>query len=92
MTASARASTHIPLRGIAAALLIVAGISSMIGGGLISDLNYIEKFIADIEKAHIERFIGLIEGGSIALLFIGLAIALKSVERRLRIEDDSAID
>jgi preprotein translocase subunit SecY len=92
MTASTRASSSIPLRGAAAILLIFAGIASMIVAGFIGALNYIEQLIGEIQKAHIERFIGVIEGGSIALLFIGLAVALKTVERTLRIEDDSAID
>jgi hypothetical protein len=92
MTASTRASSSIPLRGAAAFLLIFAGISSMIGAGVIGDLNYIEQLIGEIQKAHIERFIGIIEGSSIGLLFIGLAVALKAVERTVRIEDDSAID
>ena len=92
MTASTRASSSIPLRGAAATLLIFAGIASMITAGFIADLNYIERLIEEIQKAHIERFIGVIEGGSIALLFIGLAVALKTVERTLRVEDDSVID
>lgn len=92
MTASTRASSSIPLRGASAILLIFAGIASMIVAALIADLNYIERLIGEIQKAHIERFIGIIEGSSIALLFIGLAVALKTVERTLRIDDDSAID
>jgi hypothetical protein len=92
MTASTRASSSIPLRSAAAFLMIGAGISSMIAAGLIGDLNYIEQLIGQIQKAHIERFVGVIEGSAIALLFIGLAVALKSVERSIRIEDDSTID
>jgi uncharacterized membrane protein required for colicin V production len=87
MTASASSPTSLPLRGAVAILLIFMGVSCMIGGGLIGKLAFLEKLIAQIEGAHIERFTGLIEGCAIALLFAGLAIALKATEKRLRTQE-----
>jgi hypothetical protein len=40
------------------------------------------------EVAHIERFIGEIDGLSIALVFAGIAVALKTMEHRLRAQQD----
>ena len=42
--------------------------------------------------AHGERFIGEIDGISIALIFGGIAVALKTIEIRLRAEQDSSTD
>lgn len=39
-----------------------------------------------------ERFIGEIDAMSIALIFGGIAVALKSIEIRLKAEQDSSID
>ena len=87
MTPSQSSTAAIPLRGAAAALMIFAGVSCIIAGGLIGQLHLLEKLIAQIEGAHIERFIGLIEGCAIASLFAGLGIALKATEKRLRSQD-----
>ena len=42
--------------------------------------------------AHGERFIGEIDAISIALIFSGIAVALKTIEIRLRAEQDSSTD
>jgi hypothetical protein len=42
--------------------------------------------------AHGERFIGEIDAISIALIFGGIAAALKTIEIRLRAEQDSSAD
>jgi len=42
--------------------------------------------------AHGERFIGEIDAMSIALIFGGIAVALKTIEMRLRAEQDSSMD
>lgn len=42
--------------------------------------------------AHGERFIGETDAISIALIFGGVAVALKTIEVRLRTESDSPID
>jgi hypothetical protein len=42
--------------------------------------------------AHSERFIGEIDAVSIALIFGGIAVALKTIEIRLRAEQDSSTD
>jgi hypothetical protein len=65
------------LCGAAAIVMTVTGFFSMVGGILFSQL------------AHSERYIGAIEGGSIALVFAGVTIALKTVERFQMAEDES---
>ena len=57
------------LRGTAAILMTVVGFFSMIGGVFYSQFT------------HTERYIGAVEGLSIALVFAGVTIALKTVER-----------
>jgi hypothetical protein len=42
--------------------------------------------------AHGERFVGEIDAISIALIFGGIAVALKTIEIRLRAEQDSSTD
>ena len=42
--------------------------------------------------AHGERFIGETDAISIALVFGGIAVALKTIEIRLRAEQDSSTD
>ena len=42
--------------------------------------------------AHGERFIGEIDAISVALIFGGIAVALKTIEIRLRAEQDSSTD
>jgi hypothetical protein len=42
--------------------------------------------------AHGEKFIGEIDAMSIALIFGGIALALKTIEIRLREEQDSSTD
>ncbi len=42
--------------------------------------------------AHGEKFSGEIDAMSIALIFGGIAVALKTVEIRLRAEQDSSMD
>jgi hypothetical protein len=41
---------------------------------------------------HGEKFIGEIDAMSIALIFGGIAVALKTIEIRLRAEQDSSMD
>jgi hypothetical protein len=68
------------LRGTAAIVLTVTGFAVMIGGGLITEL------------AHAQKFLGEIEGFSVALVFSGVAVALKTVEKLQMIEDDTLTD
>jgi hypothetical protein len=42
--------------------------------------------------AHGERLVGEIDAMSIALIFGGIAVALKTIEIRLRAEQDSSMD
>ena len=42
--------------------------------------------------AHGERFIGEIDAVSIALIFGGIAVALKTIEIRIRAEQDSSAE
>lgn len=41
-----------------------------------------------LAHTHIERFTGEIDGLSIALVFAGIAVALKTIEHRLRATED----
>ncbi len=68
------------LCGTAAILMTLTGLFFLIGGGLVSLF------------AHSEKFIGEIDGYSIALVFAGVAVALKTIELRLRAEEDSSTD
>ena len=63
-----------------AILITLTGLSFLIGTRLLG------KF------AHGERFIGEIDAISIALIFSGIAVALKTIEIRLRAEQDSSTD
>lgn len=82
MTTSTRfAAGMLLLIGKAASILMVfAGFLFLVFGRLISQLT------------HFERFIGEIDGFSIALVFGGIAVALKMLERRLRTEGDLLTD
>ena len=42
--------------------------------------------------AHSERFLGEIDAISVALIFLGIAVALKTIEIRLRAEQDPTTD
>ena len=65
------------LTGSAAAVLMtLIGFLLLIAGSLV------------VTRTHIERFTGEIDGFSIALVFIGIAIALKTMEHRLRARID----
>jgi hypothetical protein len=82
MNASSRSRAKIPLflRGAAAIIMTVAGFFIMIAGILITDL------------AHAQKFLGEVEGFSIALVFAGVALALKTAEKLQLAEEDSLTD
>jgi hypothetical protein len=71
------ANTLLILCGTAAVLMTLTGLFFLIGGGLVSLF------------AHSEKFIGEIDGYSVALVFAGIAAALKTLEIRLRAREDS---
>ena len=77
MTASAKSATGILLfMGSTAAILMTAtGLLFLFAGLLIS--------------AHLEKFIGEVDGVSIALVFAGVAVALKVMEKRLQARQPS---
>ncbi len=60
----------------AAVFMTLTGFLALMAGGLV------------IARAHIERFTGEIDGFSIALVFAGIALALKTMEHRLRAKQD----
>lgn len=68
------------LQGTAAILMTVTGFAFIIGAALISELT------------HVDKFLGEIEGCSVALVFAGVAVALKTVEKSLRSTEDSTAD
>lgn len=69
------------LRGTAAILMTITGFACIVGGILYGEL------------AHTERYIGVIEGCAIALVFAGITIALKTVEKlQTAIENHSLTD
>ncbi len=68
------------LRGTAAILMTVVGFFSMIGGVFYSQFT------------HTDRYVGTVEGVSIALVFAGVTMALKTVERFQASEEHSLSD
>jgi hypothetical protein len=82
MTASTRSAPNIVLLlcSTAAILMTFTGLLFLIGTRLLSIF------------AHGERFIGEIDAISIALIFGGIAVALKTIEVRLRAEQDLSTD
>jgi hypothetical protein len=82
MTASTRSAPNILLLlcSTAAILMTFTGLLFLIGTRLLSIF------------AHGERFIGETDAISIALVFGGIAVALKTIEIRLRAEQDSSTD
>lgn len=82
MTASTRSAPNILLMlcSSAAILMTLTGLVFLIGTRLLTIF------------AHGERFIGEIDAISIALIFGGIAVALKTIEIRLRAEQDSSTD
>jgi hypothetical protein len=82
MNASARSAPNVLLLmcGTAAILMALTGLLFLIGTWLLSIF------------AHGERFLGEIDAISIALIFGGIAVALKTTEIRLRAEQDSSTD
>ncbi len=74
MNASDPTAARILLRtGSAAAILMTStGFLFLAAGSLI------------LARTHIERFTGEIDGFSVALVFAGIAVALKTMEHRLR--------
>jgi hypothetical protein len=82
MIASTRSApiTLVLLCGTMSILMTLTGLLSLIGTRLLSIF------------AHGERFIGQIDAMSIALIFGGIAVALKTVEFRLRAEQGSSMD
>lgn len=82
MTVSTRSApnTLLLLCSTMAILMTFTGLMFLIGRHLLSVF------------AHGERFIGETDAISIALIFGGVAVALKTIEIRLRAEQDSATD
>jgi hypothetical protein len=82
MTASARSAPNILLMlcSTAAIVMTFTGLLFLIGMRLLSVF------------AHGERFVGEIDAISIALIFGGIAVALKTIEIRLRAGEDSSMD
>jgi hypothetical protein len=80
MTASTKSAAGIVLLlgSTAAIFMTVIGLLFLIAGLLIS--------------LHVERFIGEIDGLSIALVFAGVALALKVIEKRLQSKEQSLTD
>ena len=69
------------LRGTAAILMTITGFACIVGGVLYGEL------------ARTQRYTGAIEGCAIALVFAGITIALKTVEKlQTVIETDSLTD
>lgn len=82
MTASRRSAPNILLLlcSTTAILMSLTGLLFLIGTRLLSIF------------ARGERFIGEIDAISIALIFGGIAVALKTIEIRLKAEQDSSTD
>lgn len=82
MTGSTRSSpnTLLLLCSTSAILMTLTGLLFLIGTHLLSIL------------ARGERFIGETDAISIVLIFGGIAVALKTIEVRLRAEQDSSAD
>ena len=82
MTVSTRSApnTLLLLCSTTAILMTLTGLLFLIGTHLLSIF------------AHGERFIGETDAVSIALIFGGVAVALKTIEIRLKAEKDSSSD
>jgi len=82
MIASTRSAPNLLLMlcSTTAVLMSLTGLVFLIGTRLLSIF------------AHGERFIGEIDAISIALIFGGIAVALKTIEIRLRAEQDPSAD
>jgi hypothetical protein len=82
MTVSTRSApnTLLLLCSTTAILMTLTGLLFLIGTHLLSIF------------AHGERFVGEADAVSIALIFGGVAVALKTIEIRLRAEQDSSSD
>jgi len=78
MTVSTRSASNILLQlcSSTAILMTLSGLLFLIGTHLLSIL------------ARSQRFIGEIDAISVALIFGGIAVALKTIEIRLRAEQD----
>ena len=82
MTVSTRSASNILLLlcSSTAILMTLSGLLFLIGTHLLSIL------------ARSERFIGAIDAISVAFIFGGIAVALKTIEIRLKAEQDSSTD
>ena len=82
MTVSTRSASNILLQlcSSTAILMTLSGLLFLIGTHLLSIL------------ARSQRFIGEIDVISVALIFGGIAVALKTIEIRLRAEEDLPTD
>ena len=82
MTASTSSAPNVLLLlcSTTAILMTLTGLLFLIGTHLLSIF------------AHGERFIGETDAVSIVLIFGGIAVALKTIEIRLRSEQDSSMD
>jgi hypothetical protein len=82
MTVSTRSASNILLRlcGSTAILITLSGLLFLIGAHLLSILARSQKFIGEIDAI------------SVALIFGGIAVALKTIEIRLKAEQGSSTD
>jgi hypothetical protein len=82
MTVSTRSASNLLLQlcSSTAILMTLSGLLFLIGTHLLSIL------------ARSQRFIGEVDAISVALIFGGIAVALKTIEIRLRAEPDSFTD
>jgi VIT1/CCC1 family predicted Fe2+/Mn2+ transporter len=82
MNASSQSLAKIPLflRGAVAIVITVTGLFLMIAGGLITYLANAQKFFPEVE------------GFSAALIFAGVALALKTAEKLQLAEEDPLTD
>jgi hypothetical protein len=82
MTGSTRSASNILLQlsSSTAILMTLSGLLFLIGTHLLS------------VHSGSQRFIGEIDVISVALIFGGIAVALKTIEIRLRVEQDLSID
>ena len=82
MNASSQSLAKIPLflRGAVAIVITVIGLFLMVAGGLITYLANAQKFFAELE------------GFSVALVFTGVALALKTAEKLQLAEEDPLTD
>ena len=82
MNASTRSAPNILLQlcSTVAILMTFVGLVSLVGRRMLSVFAYSERFVGEIDAI------------SIALIFGGIAVALKTMEVRLRAEQDTSME